>query len=144
MILTEHLQCGVCGELKPNPQEAQCCHKLFCLDCIESCNDADHCPACRAITSFGANIFASRIINIEIGKNPPCQSFANTSDDTDTPGAFPINILTMTGKKINVVVEKSDTIHILKLKIELKDGMARVVEEDGTKYLVNTKTDYFL
>jgi len=145
MNLTEHFQCGVCGNLKPNPQEAQCCHKLFCLDCIKCTEDDKHCPACGANASFCNNVFASRIINIKLKddirpsnnslrslvtsiSNTIRRAFTNTNNshsdtNTDIPGAFPITVLTLNNKKIDVIVEKSDSINILKLKIEQKDGM---------------------
>ncbi|CAG8587068.1 4718_t:CDS:2 [Paraglomus occultum] len=120
MTLSE-LQCGVCKELKPNPREAQCCHKLFCRDCIKSLRNAERCPACGANASFRDNVFATRMINSKlttIGR----RASTDSKSDMDIFGAFPITILTLTGKKMFVVVEKSDTVNILKLKIEQKDG----------------------
>ncbi|CAI2189614.1 19659_t:CDS:1 [Funneliformis geosporum] len=149
MDLFEHLQCVVCRELKPNPQEVQCCHRLFCLDCVESLTNTRVCSICQQETSFVENTFASQLINVKLSDDSMSEddfSFSpnfigtnlqqtiinrasnylsritpNTRNRSD-PNAFHITILNLEDKRINIFVEKSDTIKIVKFKLEQKDG----------------------
>ncbi|CAI2193381.1 3925_t:CDS:2 [Funneliformis geosporum] len=151
MDLFEHLQCVVCRELKPNPQEVQCCHRLFCLDCVESLTNTRVCSICQQETSFVENTFASQLINVKLSDDSMSEddfSFSpnfigtnlqqtiinrasnylsritpNTRNRSD-PNAFHITILNLEDKRINIFVEKSDTIKIVKFKLEQKDGTA--------------------
>src|SRR6185312_10514669 len=66
MNFSELLQCIVCREVKTNPKESKCCHKLFCQDCIESLTNPDVCSICRRQTYFSENIYVSQLINIKL------------------------------------------------------------------------------
>src|ERR1043166_4382416 len=131
------LQCTVCRETKTNPRDSQCCHKLFCLDCIQSLERQSICPICRIKTSFIENPWASRLIDERLNEKNYSQSiprqnfswlfFNSVNNDSSTidsnTDAFKVIVLTLEDRKINVYVEKSDTIKILKLKIQRSDGI---------------------
>lgn len=131
--LNKFLQCTVCRELKNNPRETQCCHKLYCQDCIQNMTP-NICPTCRQRTSFVENPLVSKFISNKLGDDSMTDfstSFLqlcinpnlgkNESDANDK--AFKVTVLTLEERRINVYVEPSDTVKILKLKVQRKDGM---------------------
>jgi hypothetical protein len=94
------------------------------------------CPTCKKVTSFTENPWVSRLINNKLSDENyfddiPRQNFSqwffnspnNYSSTNDDTGALKVIILTLEDRKINVYVEKSDTIKILKFKIQQKDGI---------------------
>ncbi|GBC05694.1 hypothetical protein RclHR1_06380005 [Rhizophagus clarus] len=161
--LSKFLQCTVCRELKSNPRETQCCHKLYCQDCMK--NITDICPTCRQRTSFIENPLVSQFINNKLGDdimtgNYPSPSpspspspfgfwinsyFSRNDSDTNNK-AFRITVLTLEDRKINIYVEPSDTIKILKLKVKQKDGIApeyqRLIFQGKQLEDHNTISDY--
>uniref|UniRef100_A0A1D1YX45 Polyubiquitin n=1 Tax=Anthurium amnicola TaxID=1678845 RepID=A0A1D1YX45_9ARAE len=171
MDLSRYLQCTVCRDLKTNPRETQCCHKLFCQDCIQSMN-ATECPVCRQTTNFVENPLISQLINnklsddstsyttehysglpfnlpqriVNMTNNYLSQMNPNSGRNDPDTGAFRITVLTLEEKRINIYVEPSDTIKILKLKVQRKDGILPEHQRliFGGKQLedVNTISDY--
>jgi hypothetical protein len=154
--LNKFLQCTVCKELKSDPRETQCCHKLCCQDCIQKMTTTDICPSCRQRTSFVENPLASKLIRNKLGddfmtenQRFPFDLIGNNRfpfdltennhfpfgfsqlinlnpgrNDPDTRDkAFRVTVLTLEDRKIDIYVEPSDTIKILKLKVQRKDGM---------------------
>ncbi|CAG8442732.1 10969_t:CDS:2 [Funneliformis caledonium] len=148
MDLLEYLQCVVCRELKPNPQETKCCNKLFCLECFQSLTNTRVCSICQQETSFVENTFASQLINIKLSddsmfeddfniirtnlpqtilnraSNYLSRMTPNSDRNRSDPNAFYITILNLEDRRIKIFVEKSDTIKIIKYKFEQKDGTA--------------------
>ena len=64
------LLCNVCLELCSDPQQAVCCGKLFCLDCIKEVktrNNDKNCPCCRqAIKTFPDKRTEQEVGNLQI------------------------------------------------------------------------------
>ncbi|GBC05695.1 hypothetical protein RclHR1_06380006 [Rhizophagus clarus] len=142
------LQCNVCKELKNNPRETKCCHKLYCQDCIQKMRDI--CPTCQKKTNFEENHIASQLIRNKLGDDSVTGNYRiihiyifkalqwigfdlsrndpDTNPDRNDPDTsdkvFRITILNLLDKKIDVYVEPSDTVEILKLKVYEKDGTA--------------------
>ena len=64
------LLCNVCLELCSDPQQAVCCGKLFCLDCIKKVktrNNDKNCPCCRQpIKTFPDKRTEQEVGNLQI------------------------------------------------------------------------------
>ncbi|CAG8568857.1 21609_t:CDS:2, partial [Cetraspora pellucida] len=126
-------------ELKPNIRQTQCCPKFYCQECIQNMENSSICTICKQRTSFKECPQISRLINSSLGNlvntfydtvrnyfspsNKPNTTNDDLPHDYSDAGIFKIKVVNMHDIKLDLYVEGDETIEILKLKIQQKDGI---------------------
>jgi len=59
--LIEDLKCPICLDFCNEPVETNCCHKIFCKQCLDRLNGT--CALCRSRCIYIASVFTKRLIN---------------------------------------------------------------------------------